>query len=111
MKKRLLLGVIATTMALSLVACGGDSKDASSGNKSELKDGTYTVETKADDKGNTAKLVLEVKSGKIEKASYNESTKDGKLKREDTDYNKMMKDKSGSSPEEFEPEFEKQIVE
>lgn len=108
MKKKILLAVIASVMSLSLVACGGDKKEEA--NNDALKDGKYEVEANADDKGNKAVLVVEVKEGKIATVNYNEISEKGN-KRDDEDYNKMMKDKSGSNPAEFEPALEKQLVE
>lgn len=111
MKKKLLLVLCSAVMTMSLVACGGDKpEDKPEAQKPTITDGTYEAETKADEEGKGAKVVLTVKDGKITEAKYNEFTKDGE-KRTDEKYNKMMEDKVKTSPAKFEPEIEKQVVE
>lgn len=113
MKKKVLLAVIASIMSLSLVACGGEKKEEVNADKTastELKDGKYEVEANADEQGNKAVLVVEVKEGKIATVNYNEISEKGN-KRDDEEYNNIMKEKSGTNPAEFEPALEKQLVE
>ncbi len=115
MKKKLLVGLCTAALAISLVGCGGsDDKKAEETNNNSavtMKDGTYEVETKnADDNGGKAKVTLTVADGKITKATYNEFTDKGN-KREDKEYNDMMKEKAGTNPAEYEVELEKKIVE
>lgn len=115
MKKKLLVGLCTAALAISLVGCGGsDEKKAETpdkGSEVTMKDGTYEVETKnADDNGGKAKVVLTVADGKITKAAYNEFTDKGN-KREDKEYNDMMKEKAGTNPAVYEVELEKKIVE
>ncbi|MGL5715518.1 MAG: FMN-binding protein [Paraclostridium sp.] len=75
-----------------------------------MKDGVYEVETKeADDHGGKAKVSVTVKDGKITEASFIEFNDNGN-KRENPDYNKNMKEASGTRPQEYEPELEKQVV-
>ena len=110
MKKKILLGLIASVMSLSLVACGGDKKEEAKA--SELKDGTYEVENNADDKGNKAKLVVEVKDGKIATVQFNEFNEEtGVNKRDNAEYNEKMKSVSGTNPSEAEPALEAQLLE
>ena len=115
MKRRLVAILCTAVLSLSLVACGSgeEKKDApkEGSTASEFKDGTYEAETKeADKNGGTAKVKVTVKDGKITEATYNEMTKDGN-KRDDEKYNKMMKEKAGTSPSEYEVELEKKVVE
>lgn len=59
-------------------------------------DGIYKLEEKNfDDKGWKGFMLIEVKDGKIIKVNYDYKNKDGKLKFEDVDYEKVMKDKVG----------------
>ncbi|MGG7078177.1 FMN-binding protein [Clostridium sardiniense] len=115
MKKKLLVGLCTAALAISLVGCGGSddnkAKEENKGSEVTMKDGTYEVETKnADDNGGKAKVVLTVADGKITKATYNEFTDKGN-KREDKEYNDMMKEKAGTNPAVYEVELEKKIVE
>ncbi len=121
MKKKLIATVCASLMAFSLVSCGGEKKEAeqptskpAEEQEAKLKEGTYEAETKnADDRGNKAKIVVKVDSeGKITNVDYNEFNAEKKEnKRDNEEYNKSMKEKVGTSPAEFEPTLEKQIVE
>ncbi|CUP62835.1 MAG: FMN-binding protein [Clostridium baratii] len=116
MKRRLVAILCTAVLSLSLVACGSgeekkDTAKEGTTTSTELKDGTYEAETKeADENGGTAKVKVVVKDGKITEANYNEMTKDGN-KRENESYNKMMKEKAGTSPSEYEVEIEKKVVE
>lgn len=113
MNKKLVATLCASLMAFSLVSCGGEDKKADGGAAApELKAGTYEVEQKeADDKGNSAKISITVDAaGKITEVKYNEfNTKDNVNKRDNEEYNKMMKDKAGTNPAEFEPVLENAI--
>ena len=112
MKRKLALGLCTDLLALSLVGCSSakdeaPEKEVATGSDAAMTDGTYEVETKDfDDNGGKAKVVIKVKDGKITEAKYNEFTEKGD-KREDEEYNKMMKEKSGTSPAEYEVELEK----
>lgn len=121
MKRKLTLGLCTSLLALSLVGCSSSDekkpeaeapeKEVAQTEEGAMTDGTYEVETKdADDKGGKAKLVITVKDGKIAEAKYNEFNDKGN-KRDDEEYNKMMKEKSGTNPAVFEVELEKQMVE
>ncbi|MDO5039105.1 FMN-binding protein [Clostridium sp.] len=115
MKRKLLVGLFAAALSLSLVACGGDKQtDAPAADNSKqeatMKDGTYEVETKnADDNGGKARASVTIKDGKITEAKYNEFTDKGD-KREDKEYNKMMKEKAGTNPSEYEVKIEEGVV-
>lgn len=117
MKRKILVGLCASLLTLSLVGCSSTPKeeapkaDAPSTEESAgIKDGVYEAETKdADENGGKALVSIKVEGGKVTEATYNEFTDEGN-KRDNEEYNKMMKEKSGTSPSEFEPEIEKQIV-
>lgn len=105
MKRKILVGLCAGVLTLSLVGCSSTPKE-----EAGMKDGVYQAETKeADENGGKAIAGVKVEGGKIVEATYNEFTNDGN-KRDNEGYNKMMKDKAGTSPSEYEPEIEKQIV-
>ncbi|MBO3445489.1 FMN-binding protein [Clostridium sp. CCUG 7971] len=119
MKRKVLVGLCASLLTLSLVGCSSTPKEEAPAKEtpkteetaSGMKDGVYEAETKeADENGGKARVSVKVESGKIVEASYNEFTDDGD-KRANEGYNKMMKEKSGTNPSEYEPAIEKQIVE
>ncbi|WP_042275857.1 FMN-binding protein [[Clostridium] dakarense] len=116
MKRKILVGLCASLLTLSLVGCSSTPKEEAKADtpKTEeaagMKDGVYEAETKdADENGGKARVSVKVESGKITEAKYNEFTDDGD-KRANEGYNKMMKEKSGTNPSEYEPAIEKQIV-
>lgn len=119
MKRKVLVGLCASLLTLSLVGCSSTPKEEAPAKEeptkteetaAEMKDGVYEAETKeADDKGGKARASVKVEDGKIVEASYNEFNDDGD-KRANEEYNKAMKEKSGTNPSEFEPAIEKQIV-
>ncbi|APT18110.1 hypothetical protein FC62_GL001335 [Amylolactobacillus amylotrophicus DSM 20534] len=129
---KVVTGISAVTLsALLLTACSAqssskdstDSKDKSSqtsksSKKTEtkeatkvaggdLQDGTYKLEETGYYNGYRAVLSMTVKDGKISKTSYDYVDKDGKSKKDDKEYNKTMKEKSGVGPSEYIPELEK----
>ena len=61
-----------------------------------LVDGTYKLETEADEHGWAHEFTLVVKDGKIAESKY-DMVKDGKMKSEDEEYNKAMTEKAGIS--------------
>ena len=125
-----------TTIALAtvlLAACGADDKKdtakssdsstaTSESSKTEestatekvaggdLKDGTYKLEEKNEENGYRAVFEMTVKDGKITKSNYDYINADGKSKTEDADYNKSMKEKSGTSPDLYIPELNEELV-
>ena len=123
---------IAMTTVL-LAACGADNKkdtaksseSSSATSKSskteestatekiaggELKDGTYKLEEKNESNGYRAVFEMTVKDGKITKSDYDYVNADGKSKKDDADYNKSMKEKSGTSPDLYIPELNKEFI-
>ncbi|HDU0914541.1 TPA: FMN-binding protein [Listeria monocytogenes] len=116
--KKVAMGItVVMASSLLLVGCGS-SDDSSKDKKSTdtkqtetkktaktdgtMTDGTYKLEEKNfDDKGWKGFMSIEVKDGKITKANYDYKNKDGKLKSEDADYEKAMKDKVGTGPQEY----------
>ncbi|MBC2017339.1 extracellular electron transfer flavoprotein PplA [Listeria seeligeri] len=116
--KKVAMG-ITVVMASSLLLVGCGSSDDSSKDKKDtdtkqtetkktaktdgtMTDGTYKLEEKNyDDKGWKAFMSIEVKDGKITKANYDYKNEDGKLKSEDADYEKAMKEAQGTGPQEY----------
>ncbi|MBK0348892.1 FMN-binding protein [Aerococcaceae bacterium zg-ZJ1578] len=62
-----------------------------------LKDGEYKLESNADERGWAHSFTIVVKDGKITESKYDMVDKDGKLKSENEEYNKMMEEKSSVS--------------
>ena len=54
---------------------------------------------------------MTVKDGKIAESNYNYVNKDGQLKTDDEEYQKMMSEKSGTGPQDFVPALNKAFVE
>lgn len=80
MKKIIALLAVSVLLIGSLAACG--SKDDSSDSAS-YKDGTFTAEGKADDKGWIPTAEIVIKDGKITEVDLNANNKDGgKTKKE-----------------------------
>lgn len=101
--------------AFALVACGAkeDAKDtamstsettasssAETKTMAELKDGTYSAESAPDDRGFKIVHSITVKDGKITESKFDYEDKDGKMKSENEEYNKMMSEKAGVSAKE-----------
>lgn len=81
MKKIIALLAVSILLIGSLAACG--SKDDSSSDAAKYKDGTFTAEGKADDKGWIATAEIVIKDGKITEVDLNANNKDGgKTKKE-----------------------------
>lgn len=76
----------------------------------ELKDGTYKLEEKNEENGYRAVFEMTVKDGKITKSDYDYVNADGKSKKDDADYNKSMKEKSGTDPEKYIPALNEELV-
>ncbi len=94
-------------IAIGLILAGLSTFSLSS----DLKDGIYRAEYKKFDKyGWRQFLDLEIKNGTIASANFDYINRDGNLKSQDLSYNKRMKDKSGTSPKEFTPLFEKELL-
>ena len=122
MKRKLTVAVCASLLTLSLVGCSTTKEETpeaeaprteatDSNEEAKLQDGTYEAETKeADDNGGKARAKIVVVDGKITEATYNEFNDDGD-KRENEEYNKMMKEQAGVSPSEYEVKIEEQVIE
>lgn len=116
MKKKLLVMLVLPLAAMAMVSCGGEKEDTTTEAPkteatAEYKDGTFEAETKdADENGGKARVSVKIEGGKIASATYNEFTDKGD-KRTDEGYNKMMKEKAGTSPSEYEVKIEEQVKE
>ncbi|MBP2099857.1 extracellular electron transfer flavoprotein PplA [Enterococcus rivorum] len=117
---------------LVLAACGSDKKaddtkksaESSAVEKSsdsseavaekeaggDLKDGTYKLEEKNEANGYRAVFEMTVKDGKITESKYDNINADGKSKKDDADYEKSMKEKSGVGPAEYIKELNASLV-
>ena len=117
MKRKISVGLCTGLVVLSLVGCSSTNKEEEvsktdvpvSEQSLEMKDGVYEAETKeADEQGGKAIATIKVEGGKVVEATYNEFNDNGN-KRDNKEYNEMMKEKAGTNPSEFEPQIEKQI--
>lgn len=118
---------------LVLGACGADNKKDAAGSSSSaaatsettkassaaevtyaagapMQDGTYKLEEKNYSNGYRVSFEITVKDGKITESKYDNINEEGKSKTEDTEYNKNMKDKAGTNPEEFIKKFNEELV-
>ncbi|MGT2715600.1 FMN-binding protein [Streptococcus respiraculi] len=113
--KVVLKSVAVLAAAFALVACGAkeEKKDTmmsssettmSSSSEAkmmgELKDGMYSAESAADERGYKIVHTITVKDGKITESKFDYEDKDGKMKSENEEYNKMMSEKAGVSAKE-----------
>ncbi|WP_125151948.1 FMN-binding protein [Clostridium rectalis] len=112
--------VLCIAMTMTLFAGCASSNDGNKGAKDSketktitYKDGKYKASyDKADSHGWKAFVELEVKNGKISAVDFDYLSKDNKRKTEDRNYNETMKkSKSKTSPKEFCPKLEKNLVE
>lgn len=88
-------------------ATAGSSAEAVSG--ASLQDGTYSLKELNDQNGYHAVFSITTKEGKITKSNFDYVNKDGKSKKDDADYNKNMKAKSGVGPEEYIPKLNEEL--
>ncbi|MCD1025513.1 MULTISPECIES: extracellular electron transfer flavoprotein PplA [Enterococcus] len=79
-------------------------------NGAELKDGTYALKEKNDKNGYHVDFSIVVKDGKITESKYDNLNADGKSKKDDADYEKNMKDKSGVGPKEYIEDLNKNFL-
>ncbi|MGT2800220.1 FMN-binding protein [Streptococcus marmotae] len=119
--KVVLKSVAVLAAAFALVACGAkeekkdtmmsSSETAMSSSETsmssseakmmgELKDGMYSAESGADDRGYKIVHTITVKDGKITESKFDYEDKDGKMKSANEEYNKMMSEKAGVSAKE-----------
>ncbi|BCA87013.1 FMN-binding domain-containing protein [Enterococcus saigonensis] len=79
-------------------------------NGAQLKDGTYALKEKNDKNGYHVDFSIVVKDGKITESNYDNLNADGKSKKDDADYEKNMKDKSGVGPKEYIEDLNKNFL-
>ncbi|KAF1304635.1 FMN-binding protein [Enterococcus saccharolyticus] len=91
-------------------AQAGNTETIKIDNGADLKDGTYTIEQKNYSNGYRVAFSIVVKDGKVAESHYDNVNEAGESKTKDAEYNKMMKDKAGISPEEFIPAFNEALV-
>lgn len=91
-------------------AQAGDTDTIEIDNGAELKDGTYTLKEKNDSNGYHAQFSIVVKDGKVTESDYDSVNAEGKSKKDDADYNKSMKAKSGTDPETYIPTLNEELV-
>ncbi|MBF0787590.1 MULTISPECIES: FMN-binding protein [unclassified Streptococcus] len=112
----MLKSVVVLAATFALVACGAkeDKKDTAMSSSettmsssaaetkmmAELKDGTYSAESAPDERGFKIVHTITVKDGKITESKFDYEDKDGKMKSENEEYNKMMSEKAGISAKE-----------
>ncbi|WP_129724991.1 FMN-binding protein [Xylanivirga thermophila] len=102
MKKSLSVVLVAVMLTAVLAGCGNGG----------YKDGTYKASFKDfDDHGWKGFVEVVITDGKISDAKFDYENEEGALKSEDDEYNKTMKDASGTSPEEFSPKLAEDLVE
>lgn len=92
-------------------AQAGDTNTIEIDNGADLKDGTYTLEEKNYSNGYRTVFNMTVAGGKTTESNFDMVDKDGKSKKDDADYEKNMKAKSGVGPKEYIEELNKGLVE
>ncbi|WP_368976495.1 extracellular electron transfer flavoprotein PplA [Caldifermentibacillus hisashii] len=93
-------------------AQAGDTTEIQIDTSAPLKDGVYKLtERNLDTNGWKTYINMTVEGGRITQVDYNNVNADGKLKSEDEDYEKNMKDKSGVGPKEYIPQLSQALVE
>jgi sex pheromone cAD1 len=94
-------------------AQAGDTTPIKIANGAEaLTDGEYSLEEKnIGATGWKTVFKMTVKDGKIAESNYNYVNKDGQLKTDNEEYQKMMSEKTGVGPQDFVPALNKAFVE
>ncbi|MGX7125396.1 extracellular electron transfer flavoprotein PplA [Enterococcus viikkiensis] len=92
-------------------AQAGDTKTIEIDNGAAMKDGTYKLEEKNYSNGYRTIFSMTVAGGKITESNFDMVDKDGKSKKDDADYEKNMKAKSGVGPKEYIEQLNKGLVE
>ncbi|MBJ8325281.1 FMN-binding protein [Streptococcus pacificus] len=130
MKKGTLLKSLALLGAATLlVACSNNSSDTKSDAKEtttttmekkddsqkemmmDLQDGTYTAESDFDEHDYKVMHTIVVKDGKITESDFDYYSKDGNMRKsENEEYNKNMKEKSGTSSKEAIDKLNQELV-
>jgi len=91
-------------------AQAGDTKTIEIDNGADLKDGTYSLKEKNNSNGYHTEFSIVVKDGKVTESNYDNVNDEGKSKKDDADYNKNMKDKSGVGPAEYIKTLNEELV-
>jgi len=91
-------------------AQAGNTETIEIDNGADLKDGTYTLEEKNYSNGYRVVFSMTVADGKISESNYDYLNEAGESKKDDASYNENMEAKSGTSPEEFIPNFNEAFV-
>lgn len=102
MKKSVSILLVLLITAVALVGCGGGG----------YKDGTYKASFKDFDEHDWKAFVeITITDSKISDVVFDYVNEAGELKSEDEEYNALMKEKSGTSPEEFSPALAEDLIE
>lgn len=128
-KKKIVTGITMLVLSgLVLAGCSSDNEKSTTSSSSTttsssskttessasagmtLKDGTYKLKELNDNNGYHADFSMVVKDGKISESNFDYLNADGKSKKDDADYNKNMKAKSGISPKEYIEKFNEELV-
>ncbi len=128
-KKKIVTGITMLVLSgLVLAGCSSDNEKSTTSSSSTttsstskttessasagmtLKDGTYKLKELNDNNGYHANFSIIVKDGKISESNFDYLNADGKSKKDDADYNKNMKAKSGISPKEYIEKFNEELV-
>jgi len=128
-KKKIVTGITMLVLSgLVLAGCSSDNAKSTTSSSSTttsstskttessasagmtLKDGTYKLKELNDNNGYHANFSIVVKDGKISESNFDYLNADGKSKKDDADYNKNMKAKSGISPKEYIEKFNEELV-
>lgn len=91
-------------------AQAGNTETIEIDNGADLKDGTYSLKEKNNSNGYHTTFSIVVKDGKVTESNYDNVNDEGKSKKDDADYNKNMKDKSGTDPETYIPALNEEFV-
>lgn len=91
-------------------AQAGNTEVIKINNGGDLQDGTYTLEEKNYNNDYRVSFSIVVKDGKITESNYDNVNEAGESKVKNAEYNEMMKDAAGISPEEFIPAFNEALV-
>lgn len=91
-------------------AQAGDTKTIEIDNGADLKDGTYSLKEKNNSNGYHTEFSIVVKDGKVTESKFDSVNDEGKSKKDDADYNKNMKEKSGTDPKTYIPELNDELV-
>lgn len=92
-------------------AQAGNTEVIKINNGGELQDGTYTLEEKNYSNDYRVVFSIVVKDGQVTESKYDNINEAGESKVDNAEYNAMMLEKAGTSPEEFIPTFNKELVE